>query len=130
MVLITLGFNFVCIIGNLIQATFWNNVVALFNIVSASVLVGVIHISIIEDKKLGRWLSNIYNPNLPDAERYLTYSISAMQNGGASIRREWQEHLNWINQNLLGEPKATKTYTSKELALQGMVGLYTGDKNE
>lgn len=76
-------------------------------------------------KKLGRWLSNIYNPDLSQAERYLTYSTGAWQSGGAAMKREWQAHLNWIAQNIIGPPKRTKTYSVKELIRQGMVGIYS-----
>lgn len=75
--------------------------------------------------RLGRWLSNIYNPSLPDAERYLTYSMSAMQNGGSAMKQEWQYHLDWIKENLLGPPKETDTYSIKELTKMGLVGIYS-----
>lgn len=78
-----------------------------------------------ETQKLERWLSNIFNSALPNAERYLTYSISAYQNGGAAMKRERKRHLDWVNRNLKGPPKETKKYSVKELSRMGLIGIYT-----
>lgn len=74
--------------------------------------------------KLGRFLSNIYDPRLPNARMYLTYSFHAHDNGKAGMDREWQAHLDWVNKNIIGPPKATDYYTQEELEAEKMVGIY------
>lgn len=54
-----------------------------------------------DDKvKRGRHLSNTQNPCSFDLE---------------------QQHLDWINENVIGRPKATKNYTIEAM---GMIGIY------
>ena len=70
-------------------------------------------------------LSNIYDPRREDAKRMLCYSHNAMLNGQSAIDMEWQHHLDWVNQNLIGEPQATEFYTVEQLKNMGMVGIYS-----
>ena len=71
-----------------------------------------------------KFLSNTYDPNRPDAERHFAYSTHAVINGPEAMRLEWEQHLKWINKNVIGRPKATDYYTVKELEEMGMVGIY------
>ena len=61
-------------------------------------------------------LSNIYDPRREDAKRVSLYSCD-----------EWQHHLDWVNQNVIGEPQATEFYTVEQLKDMGMVGVYSND---
>ncbi len=110
---------------NLMLGTVGHYIIGASDLVAAFFLIVVLHFTKIPaPPRLGRWLSNIYNPYLPDAERYLTYSISAYQNGGNAMKREWQAHLDWINEHLVGPPEKTHVYSVKELVKEGMVGVY------
>jgi len=75
-------------------------------------------------KTRGRFLSNIYDPRKPDAERYMCYSHHAQSNGPGATREEWQHHMDWINKNIIGPPKPTQWYTESDLMDQSMVGIY------
>jgi len=75
-------------------------------------------------KLRGKFLSNIYDPKKPHAQEYLSYSHYAMVNGQRAKDREWSYHCKWIDENIIGSPKATATYTRSELEAQGMVGIY------
>jgi len=70
-------------------------------------------------------LSNIYDHRLPEARTYFTNSNHAMFEGEKAIDHEWQQHLNWINQNVIGKPKATEKYTVKELEDLGYIDIYS-----
>lgn len=74
--------------------------------------------------KKGRFLSNIYDPRKEDAKRFLTYSYDAISNGEAAMENEWQQHLKWVNQNIIDRPQATDHYTVEQLENMGMVGIY------
>lgn len=74
--------------------------------------------------ELGRFLSNIYDPRLPNARMYLTFSYQAQQSGEAAMDIEWQHHLDWINENIIDRPKATKKYTQEQLEAENLVGIY------
>ena len=74
--------------------------------------------------KLGRFLSNTYDPRLPDAKMYLTYSFNAQMNGKTAMEAEWQHRLDWVNENIIDWPKATKKYTQEELEANDLVGIY------
>ena len=78
----------------------------------------------VEIEKLGRHLSNIFDHRLPYAKNALCYSHTARMQGKSAMDREWQRHLDWINKNVIGRPKATKKYTVEELEEMGMVGIY------
>lgn len=71
----------------------------------------------------GRHLSNIYDHRKPDARHYHSYSFYAYGNTEVE-RQEWQYHLDWINQNEVGRPKATAHYTVEQLESMGMIGVY------
>ncbi len=75
---------------------------------------------------LGKFLSNIYDPKRKDAEREFTryYKAMFMFNGQKAMKKEWQRHLEWINNNVIGPPQATSTCTQQQLEERGQVGIY------
>lgn len=75
-------------------------------------------------KKLGRFLTNTFDPTKPNAKMYHTYSIHAMQNGKTACDMEWQHHLDYINSHVIGPPSASDTYTVEELEAENMIGIY------
>lgn len=75
-------------------------------------------------KEHGRWLSNTYNPALPNARDIAYYSLDAVEDP-AKRDEEWRLYLAWIGGNIIGPPKATKDYTAEQLAGMGMVGVYS-----
>lgn len=72
---------------------------------------------------LGRHLSNIPDHRLDDARLNHCYHYEAFSDPEA-MNSEWQSHLKWINDNVIGPPKATDWYTSTQLAEMGMIGIY------
>ena len=70
-----------------------------------------------------RFLSNIYDPTHENARRYHTYTSYAFGDH-AAMEREWQAHLDWVNKFVVGEPKATDTYTVEQLKAMNYVGVY------
>lgn len=40
------------------------------------------------------------------------------------MQMEWQYHLDWINENVIGPPKGTDHYTVEQLEEMGMIGIY------
>lgn len=74
-------------------------------------------------KEHGRWLSNTYNPLLPNARDMAHYSLNAVGDP-AKRDEEWRVYLAWISRNIIGPPKATKDGTAEQLAGMGMVGVY------
>lgn len=78
--------------------------------------------------KLGRHLSNIFDHRGPNAEAMFTYSYHAwIEKSDGPRKREWNSHLRWINENMIGPPKETDHYGSQELKDQGMIGIYAKD---
>ena len=72
---------------------------------------------------LGRHLSNIGDHRKPHAETMHCYSYHACFDPTAR-KHEWESHLRWINENVIGPPKATDHYTQAQLEAMGMIGLY------
>lgn len=72
----------------------------------------------------GRHLSNIFDHRRPDAQEKHCYSFEAMDRGYEGVREEWQHHLDWIKNHVVGPPKATDHYTQAELIGMGMIGIY------
>lgn len=71
-----------------------------------------------------RFLSNIFDHRKADARMSFCCSFHAWRSGQTAMDVEWQHHLDWINENTIGPPKATKKYTQKQLEDMGMIGLY------
>ena len=61
--------------------------------------------------KLGKWVTNIEDPNLPTAR-------------GDMSDTEWEYHLKYVAEHVVGRPKASKEYTVWQLENWGLVGLY------
>jgi len=78
--------------------------------------------------RFGKWLSNVYDPRLPDARRHFIYSLDTYNSGRAAMNTEWQQHLDWINKNVIGPPKATEKYTRQILEANDLVGIYAHPK--
>ena len=72
----------------------------------------------------GRHLSNIFDHRLPRGRMCHVYSFHAWDSGQAAMDAEWQHHLNWIDEHVIGRPKATEKYTQKDLEEMGMIGIY------
>lgn len=72
---------------------------------------------------LGRHLSNIGDHRKPHAEMMHCYSYHANFDPAAR-RHEWESHLRWINENVIGPPKATDHYTQSQLEEMGIIGIY------
>lgn len=70
-------------------------------------------------------LSNIFDPRLEkNKETFTGFSYNEWCAGPASIERAWNRHLEWVNSNEIGRPKATEKYTVEQLEEMGMVGIY------
>lgn len=72
-------------------------------------------------------LGNVLNPYGPDAKSLFLYSYKAMiAQDYFLMEDEWLRHLQYVERNVIGPPKATKRYTEDELRKMGYVGLYEG----
>jgi len=65
-----------------------------------------------------RWLTNPYNPNLPDAKMYVAIMHYENQNEAS------MGYKSWLEGEVIGRPQATKTYSVKQLEDAGYVGIY------
>lgn len=77
-----------------------------------------------------RHLSNIFNHLDPKAEMFFCHSHQAMFSEKDARDAEWQRHLDWINKNVIGPPKETEKYTSRQLKEMGMIGIYGAMKEK
>lgn len=68
-----------------------------------------------------RWLSNTYNPNLPDAKHH----VDTMPH--QTPEEAWHWHKVWLSGKIIGEPQATDTYTVEQLKAMDLVGVYVED---
>ena len=64
-----------------------------------------------------RWLTNIHNPELPDAKAEHVYVTD-------DHGLEWAYHLKWLSDKHIGLPKASDTMTVSQLQEQNYVGVY------
>ena len=76
-----------------------------------------------------KFLSNTYNPTLPNARMYFTTSYQDFLEPELA-EQEWKQHLNWINSNVIGEPQGSDKYTVEELKQMGYIGVYSKEDNE
>lgn len=81
-------------------------------------------------KKQGRFLSNTFDPKHKDAQKHITYSFQAYQSRSKAMQLEWEQHLAWINRNIIGPPKASATYTQKQLEDMNLVGIYAAENEQ
>lgn len=65
-----------------------------------------------------KFLSNIYDPTLPDAKERTFYSSQENRD------EQWKDWLKWVGRNIMGRPKRTEFYSVEQLEAMGMVGLY------
>jgi hypothetical protein len=68
-------------------------------------------------------VTNTPDPNLPNAKENIVYSFAAMRNQ-AIKDKEWNEHLDFVNQHVIGEPLGNVTMSVERLKQMGYVGLY------
>jgi hypothetical protein len=73
-----------------------------------------------------RFLSNITDPNRPDAQMGLTLSFDDFLNPQGR-EQAWARHLDWLKDKVISDPKATDAYTVEQLKEMGMVGVYSSD---
>mgnify|MGYP006352070807 CR=1 FL=1 len=76
-----------------------------------------------------RHLSNLFDPRTEDARKNFTLSYHAHFDS-ALADREWEWHMKWVNENVIGRPHASEYYTVEQLEERGMVGLYKVEKND
>ena len=73
-----------------------------------------------------RHLSNIFDHRLPETRKTFTgFTYHEWCEGPEAIERAWQRHLEWVNANVIGRPKATPTYTVEQLEAMSMIGIYS-----
>jgi hypothetical protein len=68
-------------------------------------------------------VTNTPDPNLPNAKENIIYSFAAMQNQ-AIKDKEWSDHLDFVNQHVIGEPLGNHKVSVEYLKKMGYVGLY------
>ena len=70
-----------------------------------------------------KFLTNTYNPKLPDAKMSLSVSFEDLliPNG---VENALQRHLEYLSDKIIVRPEATSFYTVEELKKMGMVGVY------
>lgn len=84
----------------------------------------------VQTEKLGRFLSNLTDPYSENAKLYLALSYDEWRGGPQERDRAWARHMEWVNANVIGPPKATDAYTVEQLQKMGMVGLYARPESE
>jgi len=68
------------------------------------------------------FLTNIYNPTMPDAkEKTLCLSDETQQEA-------WEHQKQWLSDKVRGLPQETDVYTVLELVRMSMVGVYLPDE--
>jgi hypothetical protein len=68
-------------------------------------------------------VTNTPDPNLPNAKENIIYSFEASRSQ-AIKDKEWSEHLDFVNQHVIGEPLSNVTMSVERLKQMGYVGLY------
>lgn len=69
------------------------------------------------------FLSNIYDPDLPDASRYVCTSYQAFLDPNQR-KIEVDYHFKWVNDNFIGPPKATEAFSQERMIRDNYVGIY------
>ena len=70
-----------------------------------------------------KFLTNIYNPTLPDAKKRVFWWP------GETQQEAWENQERWLSNKVLGLPKGTDAYSVQELIRGGMVGVYLPDED-
>ena len=68
-----------------------------------------------------KFLSNIYDPNRPDASQFVSLE------GNETQDQAWANHLRWLKGKVIGNPQATTSFSAEELKALHMVGVYQPD---
>ncbi len=71
-----------------------------------------------------RWLVNMHNPRLPD--HWMTVAAYFHETPQEAIARE----ARYLEGKVIGEPKATDTYTVEQLTAMGTVGIYEPEREK
>ena len=71
--------------------------------------------------KVMRWLTNTYNPSKPD------YWMSIIPFHGQTYEEAEKMQRDFLQNAVIGRPKATDKYTVEQLEVMGMVGVYSND---
>lgn len=66
-----------------------------------------------------KFLTNLYDPNLPDAKRLIICRINQ------TLEEAWEEQKYWLKDKIIGLPQETETYNVFQLIGMGMVGVYS-----
>lgn len=66
-----------------------------------------------------KFLTNIYDPKAEDAKLYFCHAFNESHN------EAWNNFLDWLENKIIGEPKATAKNTVEQLKAMRMVGVYT-----
>ncbi len=72
----------------------------------------------------GRFLSNVFDPYKPEAQGMHSYTFHTQDCGIKAMEAEWKQYMDWIKENVICPPKATKAYTQKQLIAMDMIGIY------
>jgi len=68
-------------------------------------------------------VTNTPDPYATDAKQNHFYSYPALRDAKVK-EQEWKDHLDFVEQHVIGEPKATHKYTAQQLSKMGIIGLY------
>ena len=69
-----------------------------------------------------KFLTNAYNPTMPDAKRTVLALADETQ------REAWERQERWLSNKVLGHPRETDAHTVLELVRMGIVGVYLPDE--
>ena len=69
-----------------------------------------------------RWLTNLYDPRLPDASQHVVLRYDESSWDG------WDRQKEWLKDKIIAEPKATPSYTVEQLQAMKMVGVYAREE--
>lgn len=64
------------------------------------------------------WLSNRYDHRLPDAMLHVARMIGQTQD------EAWRDHLAWVSDKFIGDPKAMENYAVEQLKEMKLIGIY------
>jgi len=65
-----------------------------------------------------KWLTNLYNPRRPDAWCHIA------RRHDETLLQAYSRHKEWLEDKIIGRPKATDTHSVAELEAMDLVGIY------
>ena len=65
-----------------------------------------------------RWISNTYDPNMPNWERTVLSGFNETQDDAV------RHHKKWLEDKVIGEPMPSDKYTVEQMKSEGLVGVY------